>query len=360
MPKRGTVTRAVVPLRERELAGKVRQDWGRHRNLMRFLADYFPTEWEEIQHCSLDYKAMEETADPGWYKLVPLRACHRIPYCITCTRREAQRRIRNAFDQFARCTPHGRRPRFVHVVQTAPIYDDGTGWGVAASQDVKAFGGVVWDALTDLYGAGLGAVMSYQDFGEQAFAKRHPHMDLTLNGYMLQDGQPVLTPRIDLQGNGRAKWDETVVHHARRLDATAHRGSAWIGSAVEGVRAYYGQLKYQMREMVDFRKLDYSRDKGRIWWLSYKDGQRTMFTPDQFLDGLIEYQVRLQTWTHSTQLHRAYGIMAKRSIGKTEALVGGAPLPHDDSCPCGECGDWHRVFLEDTYDNEWAPPLRPD
>jgi hypothetical protein len=41
--------------------------------------------------------------------------------------------------------------------------------------------------------------------------------------------------------------------------------------------------------------------------------------------------------------------------------MGGQDLPHGADCPCGECGDWHVVFLDDVYDEDrrgW--PLNPD
>ena len=360
MRKRGTVQRSGLEALVKKKSRQVRETWGRHRGLMRFLEDYFPHEWEDIRHCSLSYKALEEAASPGWYKVAPLNVCHRIPYCIQCTKVNTQRRIRNAFNQFARATPAGRRPRFIHVVQTAPATDDGQGWGWPASRNIRAFGRIVWDALGDLYGPGLGAIMSYQDFGEQAFAKRHPHMDLTLNGYMLHDGTSTLTPRYDLSAGGLQRWDACVMRRATRLQIDASRGNVWLGHAVVGVPAYYAQLKYQMRELVDLRKLDYTRNANRVDWLSYKDNHRTQFTVDAFLDGLMEYQMRLRVWNRGErqQLHRAYGTMAKNTIGTTQRLVDGSDLPHDAHCPCGECGDWHRVFLDDVGDTQ-APPLKP-
>lgn len=360
MRKRGTVQRGGVAALVKKRQNMVRRDWGKHRSLMRFLDAYFPTEWAAIRDCSLTWVPMEETGNPGWFKVVPRHACHRIPYCIQCTKFATQRRVRNAFDQFARATPRGRRPRFIHLVITAPINQDGVGWGVQASQDPKAFGGVLWDALEELYGDGLGGIFSYHDVGERLFAKRHPHMDLTLNGYRVLNAEAKLTPTFNLTAGGRRHFDATVIKHARKLFPDARITNVWIGHAVTGVKPYYAQLKYQMREIVDFRKLVY-RD-GQVHWLSYKASQRTTFTPDQFLDGLLEYQMRLKAWNkaHRSQLHRAYGIMSKRSIGATERAIGGAELPHDADCPCGDCGDWHRVFLDDVHNSVWAPPLRPD
>jgi len=220
----------------------------------------------------------------------------------------------------------------------------------------------VWDTLTEHLGDGLGAVMSYQDFGERAFLKRHPHMDLTLNGYRLKgDGTSEATPAFDLKGGGHARWMKAYRKNAERFEANPREGNLHVTPAIVGVRPYYAILRYQMRELVDLRKLDYSREKRVVYWHDYRENVRHGMTVDHFLDGLVEYHMRLGTWTaargHKKQLHRAYGHMAKNRIGATERLVGGAELPHGADCPCGECGDWHRVFLDDP--DGVLGPVRP-
>ncbi len=113
---------------------------------------------------------------------------------------------------------------------------------------------------------------------------------------------------------------------------------------------------YQMRELVDLRKFEYQRNPELVFWNSYKDGQREAMTVDMFVDGLEDYQKRTDSWTRQSHLHRSSGHMAKRSIGKTEKLMGGRDLPHDTDCPCGECGDWHTVLLDEIHDQLRSPP----
>ena len=336
----------------RERRQLILDGWRRFPKLQQFLQDHAPIEWEDIRRCRLRWKALEWRQRPGHYKVAPAYSCWKLPYCIHCTRSATNRRVLAALDHFQRCTPAGQAPRFVHIVQTAPIYEDGTGWGVQASQNIKEFGAIVADTLREFYGEGMGAVMSYQDFGERAFAKRHPHIDLTLNGWMLKDGKPARTPRFALQGGGREQWDAFVADRARSLAIDAQRGSLDIGSLVTGAPAYFKVLRYQIRELIDFRKLDYSRDRQMVWWRSYKDPSREAFTVNDFLAGLAEYRWRLKQWPQGEdegiQLHRRVGHLGNNVLSKTQKAMGGRPVPHGKDCPCSDCGDWDRVFLDEV------------
>ena len=345
------VKRQGIPAEENRRRSLVTQTWGRHRELQAFLGDHFPNEWRDIQRCGLRFKTYESRDRPGYYKLLPY-SCHHVPLCINCTRMEAVRRVHSTLDNFNRCTPKGKQPVFVHIVQTAPIYADGGGWGNEASRDIPKFSKLVWQTLVEHYGEGIGCVMSYQDFGERCFAKRHPHLDLTLNGWSLTDGKPTRTPTIDLTGKGRKHWDDAITARATRFRVDAQRGNPDFTPPIEGNRAYYRVLKYQMRELVELRKLGYSRSQGKVWWMSYKENRREPFTTQDFLAGLTEYQTRLGAWVKGApSLHRAFGHLAKRSITKTQAAMEGAPIPHGTGCPCSQCGDWDRVFLDEVEES---------
>lgn len=352
MRKRGSVRRDDVADLMRKKRAAVIKDWGHHRSLQRFLAEYFPSEWDRIKDCRLSYQEWEEPHNPGWYKVTPAigSVCEKIPYCIQCTKANTERRVWETLNKYSRCTPNGRQLRFIHVVQTAPLTDDGQGWGLEASQNIPEFAKIVWESLEEFFGEGIGAYMSYQDFGEKGFNKRHPHMDLTLNGWKLDaDGKPEHTRTVELREGGRRRWDEAIARRAARLRPNAQRGSAFFGRPTEGIRQYYKILRYQMREMIDLRKLEFVASANVIRWVGYRDEPPAVMTVDHFLESLAEYRQRVKP-TPRSQLHRSMGHMAKRSIGKTESLMGGHELDHDADCPCGECGDWHRVFLEDVHD----------
>lgn len=311
-----------------------------------FLERYVPAVQDVVDRCSTRIKWWRCAQDRRRYKWAPI-GCHEVPWCVFCMKREEGRRVRAALDKFNRCTPKDEKPRFVHIVQTAPVYEDGTGVGIAASKDVTAFGGAVWKCLQGMYPDGIGALMSYQDFGERAFAKRHPHMDLTLNGWMLGEDGVAHTPRVELQGRGRTRWDELMVDAYRELHPSAERGNVKVRAVRQGSKAYYSMLRYQMRELVDVRKMHYKPTTDRIEWWSYHDNQREVMPVLDFLAGMAEYSARLGQWRpkdEAMQLHRTYGHMADRRLRKTQKAMGGQPLSHGADCPCAECGDWDRVY----------------
>src|SRR5581483_3377722 len=97
---------------------------------------------------------------------VPM-GCHLVPFCIPCTRQAVTTRVARSMNQFSMCTPRGQPMRFIHIVQTSPLTDDGHGWGLKASWNPRRFARIVWTNLQDAYGdagPGLGGVLSYQDF----------------------------------------------------------------------------------------------------------------------------------------------------------------------------------------------------
>lgn len=257
-------------------------------------------------------------------------------------------------NHFNEATPRGKQPRFIHIVQTSPLTVAGEGWGMLASKDKGGFAKVVWKTIADQVGTGLGGLLSYQDFGEQAFQKRHPHIDLTLNGWQIQDGQATHTPRIELRNGGYKNWQGTLVKHAsKKYGVEARRGNLKVGSVITGHLPYYSVLRYQMRELVDLRKVDYSREKQTVNWISYKDNTRTKHTVHEFMAGMFEYQMRLGPWsndwgTGKQNLHFRYGHIADTLLHKVSPQIGGEEIPHRKNCPCNNCGDWERVFLDDV------------
>lgn len=344
--------REGIPGAIKEQRKRVSETWRRHRNVQRLIEDHWLDQWEDIRHCGLIPK-VKQNRDTGLYK-VTFNSCHKVPFCIRCAKRKTWIRTQATLNRFNACTPKGKEARLVHIVQVVPVYDDGTGWGVKASQNLGAFGKLVWGVLQEAFGDGIGAVMSYQDYGERCFAKRNPHLDLTLNGWSIQDDGHRKTGDYTFAGPGRQRWADMVTRRAQAFELGAGDGIIWIGKPRIGIKNYAGTLKYQMRELVDFSKLEYSRGKKKIWWMSYKDQRREQFTVNQFMAGFAEYQWRLGAWAQDDdgpdrqKLHRSYGHIAERTWTKTMRTVGGNEIPHGKNCPCGECGDWDRVFLDEV------------
>lgn len=338
---------AQLAIREGQEA--TRKAWAPFHSLKKFLYDYYPRELERISRCSMSFELVESPQRPGYVRRRP-RRCTRVPLCILCVKSSHWRRIRQTQDQLAQVTPKGHTPRLYHIVIDSSLKPDGSGWGVKASRDLEAFGRVVWRSLEDIFGEGLGAAMSYQDFGEKGFAKQFPHMDLTMNGYAILDGQAKPIPRVDLTGRGVERVKNTVLGHAATIDVAADWTDVNFQGPWESFRSYYDVLKYQTRELVDLRKLEYDRGNNLVWWWSYKDNTRTPLPVREFVNRLDEYQERLGQWIGEEgrkQLHRTYGHMAKRTIAKTARMVGGEPIPHGDDCLWSCCGDWFNVRLDD-------------
>jgi len=321
--------------------------WETRNRYQTFLRHHVPGVAPVVEACYSRLQWYQSVDRSGEFKWNPV-GCNQQPWCIFCMKREENRRVMKTFDRFHRCTPALEQPRFIHVVQTASLTEDGKGFGLAASRDIAGFGQVVWAVLREMYGEGIGAVMSYQDFGERGFAKRHPHMDLTLNGWRLGTVGAEHTPRVELRSGGYERWQATYVAAALRMDPEARQGNFQVRAVREGTEAYYRMLRYQMREMVDLRKLEYDPHKGVVYWHEYQDARRQRFEVAEWKAGLAEYQWRLRRWGSDDEpeirLHRYYGILSDRQVRRTQKAMGGVSLPHGDRCPCAECGDWERVY----------------
>lgn len=357
------VRRQGLDVEKRRQLIESRRLWAPHRSLKLFLQDTMPAIWDEVRACRMTgFKESESREWPGYWKAEPVWSCHQIPWCLQCVKADSVRRTLTALNRFANCTPAGKQPRFIHLVQNAPIKYDGpehtwpddVGWGKEASHDLAGFRQVVMRAVEDHYGPGCGAIASYHDFGERAFAKRHPHIDLTLNGWAIRDGKPAALPRLDLTGRGYARWMESITAAASRFRIDAQPGprSLDVSGVMVGAWSYYGVLKYQMRQIVDLRKIDYSRERREVRWISYKPPYpRQRFTVNDFLAGLLEYQVRLGAFGERDpqQLHAAMGHMAKgRPYRAANAIFQGDDIPHGKRCPCRTCGDWDTHYPDEV------------
>lgn len=349
--KREGVEAAIRKNRQR-----ARYERDRHLDVLRFCGHYAPGLAVKLRGCREAWKTYESVERPGYYKVTPY-ACHQVPWCIACTQVHEYQRTRQALDRLWRCTPGGEAPRLMHIVQTAPLTEEMEGWGWQASRDPALFSKIVYDTLAEFFGDGIGAVLSYQDFGEQGFQKRHPHIDLTLSGWRLDDDKAVKVKSIDLKAAGYAKWQQAVQGRAAVFDLQAWPGNTNFGRWKTGT-SYQRILKYQLRELVDLRKMRYDPGRGLVYWTNYKNNVQTRMRVADFKAGLEEYGWRLGQWRHDGEerrsLHHWYGHLSDRNRNRTQRLVGGKPYPHAKNCTCTECGEWQRVFLADEEEDREA------
>jgi hypothetical protein len=353
------VDRAGLDTAIERLREGVKRRWEPYPDARAFLSDRLPQVWEEVRACRLQLMhTAENVDDPDQVKLWARRCGHE-PWCLECTGYKHWRRVQRIQERWARCTPKGEEPRFSHLVVTAPIYDAPESWGLKASLNPKAFMDVIWRVLTDLYGEGLGAHMSYQDHGEAGLARRHPHIDLTLNGWTVKDGHVDELPYIghgsvvnweegpDPTGASYTELVETVEKHANSLHLGAQATSVYVGPVIEGFSCYHKTLSYQVRELLDLKKLRYDRAASLVGWESYKEPYETTWLPvRQWFLAFEEYCARLRVFNEESgrKLHYDYGHMAANRIRATQKATGGKPEPHREGCSCSRCGEWRRVF----------------
>ena len=350
----------------RQLKAQHQAERARHPNADRYLRDHLPEVAAKVAQCRTRARVARDRMRPNRYK-VRLYGCHVEPWCFACVREAKHRRANQALERFQRCTPVGFEPRFGHIVQTAQLTEDGDGWGTQASRLVKDFSDTIWRVVSDFYGPGAGAFASYHHFGERGFGKIIPHIDLTINGYRLTDSGAQQTPTYPLQAGGYARWVKRTQDHAAArflIDPDGVQTNLNIQSFVVGIPAYYGAILYQVRELVDVRKIaDYDRPRQLIYWSSYRENRRERMTVQQFKDALAEYQSSVGAWgkMQARHLHRPYGHMADGKLKKTQQAMGGQLRDHRRNCPCSECSDWEVLFPGEDGEYEFDPwELNPE
>jgi hypothetical protein len=333
----------------------------RHCDVLHYLRDHDPTAYWKVKACRTKARVARDRMT-GRYK-VRLYGCHVEPWCVACEHEAKWRRVGKVLERFQACTPDGRQPRFAHLVMTAPIFPNGKGWGRFAKEDPRTFRELTWKVTRQAYGDGAGAYMTYQDFGERAFAKTHPHLDFTVNGWSLGTDRPVLTPMYSLKAGGSQRWMESVRREvvARWLlpdeEAVTNLN---IQAFITGARDYARILAYQLRGLVDARKMTYDRPRQLVYWSSYRDNTRVRMTVQEFHDGLADYQRRLGAFgEHQAKtLHVGMGHLADRRIKTTAKLMDSVEPDHRRSCICHECGDWELVHSNDCGEYDpWALDL---
>ncbi|HUR61952.1 MAG TPA: hypothetical protein VM286_06265 [Candidatus Thermoplasmatota archaeon] len=367
-----------IPDAIRKARHVTRKTWARAPTLTHFLRDHAPAQWEAIQTCSLDYNIKQDPHNPKLYKIQPKR-CHKIPWCIICTQYKHFIRVLNHLNKLSECTPKGQQIHTLHIVQTAPIYDHGLnpkeGWGVDASNNLDAWFQIVWKTLLDAYGPGIGAILNYQDYGEQIFHKRHPHIDLVLNGWTIQGKDAQAIQEYNLKDHGYEKFQNQLLQNAQQHWPTnGKHGNLRIKPRKPSTALARQVLDYSSREIIDFRKMRYNHETQQVAWHNYKTNDWNLMDVHQTLAGFTEYEMRLGVFESNraygidnddeadnntqNQLHRAFGHMSNKLLHKTSANIGGTPLPHNQDCICSQCRDWQLVILDDV-DREIgkAPPI---
>lgn len=343
-----------------------REEWRNYRGLMWFLAEEYPRQWEDVRRCRTEFTTWRSMARPGRIN-VAMKGCKMEPLCPACANTGKWKRAMSRAKAFQRCTPKGEEPVFWQIVQTAPATGPNFppregNWGDEARQDVRAFAKVVFGVLKEAFGDGIGVAMSYHDVSEELWSWPHPHLDMTLNGWKLEDGKAVLTARYDFTQGGMRRWQETIKREVRAMwdYDEVQPGNVKVVGPVEGLERYIKALAYQVREVIDLRKLEYSHSQGKVWWRSYSNNfRKEEFTVDEFKHGLVEYSIRLDAWKPGRRyVDRMYGHISDGAIARTQEAMGGAVV-HEDDCSCNECNRWQRSWQSERPGLDFGSSINP-
>lgn len=332
--------------KQRETRSKHRLEQRRFPDILRFLDDHLPETADKVRKCDPAGKIYRDHAAGDRWKLGPY-ACHQDPWCLRCTRAKHVLRTNKAMERFEKCTPGDQLPRFIHIVQMAPAGPDPAFWGNKASEDHKGLFRMVWDVCKEVLETGIGVYMSYHDFGESGPGHLSPHVDFTLNGWRLGDDGPGLTTWPFK--NSQKKWHTSLNQKATRytlqplLNANVKANRPAVGRP-----EYWRGLAYQMRELVDLRKMTYDRPRQLVYWKSYRHNTRTKSRVFDFKWALREHSLRTGAWQRGQgqNFHQAFGHLSDRSVNRTMKAMGGVLRPHRRNCTCSECGAWMREFIE--------------
>lgn len=344
-----TFPESGIPIEARKRRERHEALWGRHPDAKRLIREWVaadrPGLGVALAECRRSYSVEKSVSAADKFALRSRSSCRWLPWCIPCTRAAVWGRVRRVEDAFSRCTPPGEKVRCCHMVFSAPLTPGGEGWGATAMRKLGGFFSAVYDTVKDVFGAGVGGWASYQDFGEVPFTKKAPHVDLTLNGWMVEGGVLVRVRELDIARGEKQRLNEAYARRATKFgfDLADRPGNSWVGPVREGLSAVRGTVAYQVRELVDLRKVRYPEGSRRVGWENYKDGSVDWLPDDRFCGWYREYEDRVRPH-ESNHVHRGFGFMAGRLRGRVARLgFRDEAVAHEAGCACRECDDWERV-----------------
>lgn len=361
-----TGTKVVYSLNELADAGAAiweshRKEWQKYRTVMRLLETRFPDQWQWVRQCRTRWEWADLTGKTNGYQIWGW-ACETKPFCPACNNKSQVARAMNARDTIAKTTPRGQEPR-IFGVTIAPRRDPE--WRETVRNDHRRYMRAVYRVLERMYGKNVGAIATYQDYGESPFIHHHPHVHATVNGWNLRDGRADKVAYYDVAREGGIDpLRQIIVEEMTRAFGTKatfdiDHFSIRIERVQTGQTAHYKWLNYQMRELIDPMKWEWERGADHIEVINYT-GEPPAKVPLKTLnEGLASYGARFGRWgvRGRRTTDGAYGIMADKKVNATaEAMQ--STKAHADTCRCKECVTrGRRNRAPDRYAEE---PLETD
>ena len=341
---------------ERQIAGH-RATLRRYQGMYDYFVVHHPRELELTWYCCSDVRWETDMAAPE-SGVLRGRYCNERPWCIRCNDRETRRRVAAALSAAQRVVPKGQKPWIRRFVVTAPTGDDDWGW--RAVKDPGRMFAYAKDFLEWVFGKGIGGIFSLHWMGEEGPVKPHPHIDGFLVDQTFLDGEVRRLRSVSFDKAWQEERDEAMIRAAQRAygGLITRPGDFWLGHAKQGIRVIRPEIMYQMRELMDPRKIRYGpQAPGRVGWRSYKGRgflKVRWSTVDAFEAGVAKMGQVLRPWGgagRGSQWHRGVGFMAKSAIQRTQDAVGGEERVHWRGCVCVVCRDF---LPEEMLDVEMA------
>lgn len=309
---------------------------------MRFLERHAPGVWDQVQHCREGRPDITPIEDDDRCS-VQLAGCKQYPWCPSCNFEAMCRRASKAQKLFRQATPHGKEPR-MWVVELGPGGFHGRDWSAWAMENFREYMALQYDVIEWAFGEDVGAVATFQPYGEKLWAQDHPHVHWVVNGYKPEDDKPKRVKRYNLADGGR---DRILEDFSRRLakasGARVPTDTLWVDIR-EPEAGPKRVLRYNMRELIDPTKWRYIRDQGILATESYATGREAArFDAVSIAPRVAAYGNMYAHWgaPGPRPVDKRFGCFSNRSMGDTAIIIGG-DASHDDDCICGQCKQWGR------------------
>ena len=199
-----------------------------------------------------------------------MRTC-RHALCPACSSIESHKIAKAQHERFQRCTPPGKNPRLAHEVYTLPPYLRAR---VKTPEGFRAWAKATRDTIREIHDAPVAGVMNLHPIGDEDLLTFHPHWDVVLNGFLLNDaGRPVEhRPRHIHYDDARAIYTRHLVKAFGLLPIEEPRAVSIYLDRKDGTfhtsrRKTWHMVRYSARHIYQphFAWLN-ERGTGGDWW----------------------------------------------------------------------------------------------
>lgn len=352
--------------------------WRPHRPLIRFLQDHYSLVWsarewtdrdgrlhgEGVRWCRTEPNDGQRREEDG-LEVVEMKGCGRTPFCPACNDHAARRRGKKILDKLIAATP-ANEDVTVQLVTLGVTERPGDETGIveAVSGDWRTFRDAAYRVIEWMYGEGVGAFLTYQEYGQRVLVKKRTHVHALVHHWREENGRARKIEKFELDGGGKARLDARWYDELQRdfPNITRPKGSTWVGAHDVDLRYldHPGKIakstKYVAREIIDMRELRYDRTAQTITVYPYKAEDSLAPVTASVAEvqrNLMDYAARVGRWGYRGRpiVHAAYGNVSDGLVRETISRIGRGK-EHPEDCWCRECSRWQK-FWED------APRARP-